>query len=156
MNLFAIWKDCSVPKTIDIQVLKCLAIFIAVFLASLETLLMSFAHSAVNRSQKIADDLQISHLFPSSCTSSFWSRNNGGGVVFPGLERGFAGLPSRALFPPLVWAFEGLTALPSLSHIPNMVQTKMSGKTRIICSFADLPMHITQCSETRYHVFRKQ
>ena len=50
LNLFAIWKDCTVPKTIDIQALKCLAVFIAIFLAALETLLMSFARGPVSRS----------------------------------------------------------------------------------------------------------
>ena len=77
-------------------------------------------------------------------------------MVSPALERGFAGLLARTLFPALVWGFEGLSAVPSLSHIPNMAQTNMSGKTRIICAFADLPMHIPQCGETRYYGFRKQ
>ena len=49
-NLFAIWKSCGIPKTIDVQVLKCLTVFIAVHLASLMTLRMNFAGSPVSRS----------------------------------------------------------------------------------------------------------
>ena len=119
-NLFAIWKDCCLSETIDVQLTKCLAVFIAVLLASLMTLLMNFAHGPVSRSYQICD-VQTSHPFLSSRWRSNWSRNNGGCVVFPALEWGFAGFLARTPFPAFAWGFDGLTVLPSLSHIPITV-----------------------------------